>query len=197
MNDFDAFILIGGKSSRMGRDKASLLFEGVPMAERIANNIRDAFPEIRMRLVAAGPEQLLSLPDIDFADGFVFDTVTGRGPAGGVYSALANSEKEWALILACDMPLISAGLLKHLAENIGDDIDAVVPVQPDGRPQPLATFYRVRTVRDLIDRLFERPRPTPSMREVLNELRTRLVSSEDLDDAADIFLNVNSEDDVR
>lgn len=197
MNDLEAFILIGGRSSRMGSDKAAVLFEGVPMAERVAATIRKAFPNIHLRLVASGQEQLLSLPDNDFADGFVFDTVAERGPVGGIYSALANSEKEWALILACDMPMISASLLKQVADLISENIDAVVPLQPDGRPQPLAAFYRAKTVRDVIDKLLERPRPTPSMREVLDGLRVRFVPTAEIEGAGDLFTNVNSQDDIR
>lgn len=190
--DIDAFILIGGHSTRMGRDKAAVPLGGTPMIEHIARSIREAISPVNVRLVAANEQQLLKLTGLDPFDGFVFDIYPDRGPAGGVHSALANTACEWAFIAACDIPLLSADVIGHLAARIAADIDAVVPVQPDGRQQPLAAFYRTHTVRQRIEELLERARPTPSMRDVLDGLKVGPVKFESVVVIEAEFTNVNS-----
>ena len=195
MSDFDAFILVGGRSSRMGRDKANVLFEGSPMIARITQAIRAALVDVRIRLVAADAEQIVRIDGFEPADGFVLDLYKDRGPAGGLYTALANSEKEWAFVVACDLPRISPELIDLLAQQIRMGVDAVVPVQPDGRDQPLAAFYRVKTVRERVTELFDRPRPTPSMRYVIDGLCVCRVPFDEirhLEHSYELFRNINS-----
>lgn len=197
--DIDAFILIGGRSSRMGRDKAKVSLGGSPMVSLIASSIREAIDGVRIRFVAADERQLLTLAGIDPLDGFVLDVYQDRGPAGGLHAALANSDKEWVFIAACDIPLISTELIRMLADKINDGVDAVVPVQPDGRHQPLAAFYRLKTVRNRLSKLLERPRPAPAMNELLDGLRVIRVEFEEMKDlfrAEKLFTNVNSQDDL-
>ena len=197
--NIEAFILVGGRSSRMGQDKAAVPFEGSPMVARIASAIRDALKGARVRLVAADHEQLLRLGAVDAADGFVFDIIPRMGPAGGLYAALAHTDKEWAFATACDLPLLSSDLIRHLSERLDDEHDATVPLQSDGRPQPLAAFYRVRPVRDRLAELLERPRPTPSMQELLDGMNVRYVPFEDIEHLAgsqSFFTNVNSPEDL-
>lgn len=199
MNDIDAFILIGGRSMRMGVDKATVAINGVPMIERITASIREAFANVKIKLVAANAEQIARLGGCEPADGFVLDIYEGRGPAGGLYSALASSEKEWAFVIACDLPYVSAELLSFLHNEIADDIDVVVPVQPDGRKQPLASFYRVKIVRDHLAARLERHRPTPSMNYVLEGIRVRRVPFEAIEHLAEshgLFANINSPSDL-
>ncbi len=197
--NIDAFILVGGRSTRMGRDKAFVPFKGSPMVERIALTIREALKGAPIRLVAADHEQLLRLGPTDIADGFVLDVVYRRGPAAGLYTALANTENEWTFVAACDLPLISSDLIRHLSEKLDQEWDAVVPIQPDGRPQPLAAFYRARSVRDRLSDLLDRPRPSPSMLEVLERLSVRYIAFEEFEHftgSGSFFTNVNSPEDL-
>ncbi|NOT48612.1 MAG: NTP transferase domain-containing protein [Acidobacteria bacterium] len=195
----EAFILIGGRSTRLGRDKAAVSLGGSPMVFRIGASIRGALDGVLVRLVAADERQLLALSGLDTLDGFVFDIYQGRGPAGGLHAALANTDKEWAFIAACDIPLISADLIRCLADKINDSVDAVVPVQPDGRLQPLAAFYRVKIVRERLEESLERARPAPSMKAILDGLRVLAVDFEEIKNlpgAELLFTNVNSCEDL-
>ena len=195
----EAFILVGGRSSRMGTDKATVPFEGSPMVERIGSAIRRGLKGTRLRLVAADHEQLLRLGAIDTADGFVLDIFPHRGPAGGLHAALAHSEREWAFVAACDLPLVSSELIRLLIERVDDRCDALVPIQPDGRPQPLAAIYRTRTVRDRLTELLEHPRPSPSMQEVLDSLQVKYVAFEEfehLEGSHSFFANINLPEDL-
>lgn len=198
MNKIDAFILIGGRSSRFGCDKVAALFDGTSMTGRIADSIRNGIGPVRIRLVSANENQLLGL-NIDKLDGFVFDIFPGRGPAAGVHAALSNAQSEWAFVAACDLPLISGDLIRFLTSTLNDDVDVVVPVQPDGRLQPLAAFYRVTPVRDRITELLERQRPAPSLTELIEQLRLCRVEFGEiasLPGADLLFTNVNRQEDL-
>lgn len=199
MSSIDAFILIGGLSSRMGRDKAAIEINGVPMSELVAKAIREALPQVKIRLVAADEMQLMRLLNIDILDGFLLDIYKGRGPAGGVYTALANSEKEWAFIAACDLPFLTPNVITTLSDQIRENNDVIVPLQPDGRVQPLAAFYKVKTVREHLANLLEIPRPSPSMAEVfvgLNVIQFAFDHTVNTMGSGEIFHNVNTPGDI-
>ncbi|HVF46691.1 MAG TPA: molybdenum cofactor guanylyltransferase, partial [Pyrinomonadaceae bacterium] len=161
--DIDAFILVGGRSSRMGRDKATLELDGVTLVDRAAATITKAFDPSSIVLVASGPEQVLSIFGHEHSFRFVFDVYPDRGPFGAIHAALANARTSWIFVMACDLPLVTPDLLHVLSEYLADDVDAVASVQPDGKPQPLCAFYRVESCRALIDPIFVRKRPTPAV----------------------------------
>src|SRR5437763_12141966 len=100
------FVLVGGASSRMGRDKARLPFRGRTLVEHIAAAVAEAAGSVTL---VGAPEryQSLGLPIIP-------DTRPGEGPLAGILAALGASQAGWNLIAACDMPVISAPFLKSL-----------------------------------------------------------------------------------
>jgi molybdenum cofactor guanylyltransferase len=116
------FVLVGGHSSRMGRDKALLEFHGSTLAGRIAECVRRV----------AGNVTLVGPPDRYRELGYtvIADRVPGCGPLGGVYTALSASHAEWNLTVACDMPLVTTELFEKLfndAESGPSTVDCVVP----------------------------------------------------------------------
>jgi molybdenum cofactor guanylyltransferase len=128
-------VLVGGRSSRMGRDKALLSWNGCPLAKWVAIAAAQS----------AGTATLIGAPERYSDLGFpvIPDLFPGEGPLGGILTALRHSTAEWNLIVACDMPAIDATLLAHLldaARQSGDD--ALLPVTAEGRPQPLCAVYR-------------------------------------------------------
>jgi molybdopterin-guanine dinucleotide biosynthesis protein A len=131
------FVLAGGKSSRMGRDKALLPFRGGSLAGYLAANVAEA----------AGSATLIGDPGKYGHLGYtvVPDRTPGAGPLGGIETALSCTAADWNLVLACDMPAISATFLRSLldaAERIG--ADALLPVGPSGRLEPLTAVYHRR-----------------------------------------------------
>jgi molybdopterin-guanine dinucleotide biosynthesis protein A len=141
-------VLAGGKSSRMGRDKALLPFRGVALAAYVAAMVSEA----------AGSAVLIGDPQKYGHLGYpvIPDRTAGAGPLGGMETALSYTAADWNLILACDMPAISAGFLRALldaAEGCGGD--ALLPAGPSGRPEPLCAAYHRRaapTLRRALDR---------------------------------------------
>jgi molybdopterin-guanine dinucleotide biosynthesis protein A len=196
----EAFILVGGRSSRFGSDKAIAELNGQSILERMASAVRTALPGSRIRLVAANDSQFSGTATLAMSLPTVFDLHEGRGPIGGLQTALSYAESEWVLALACDQPLLSAELIDRLASMIADHLDAIVPVQPDGRMQPLCALYRTKPCLKVIDELLKPNQPAPPLRAIFEQVRTREVPFEEISDlpgCEHFFLNMNTPDDLQ
>jgi molybdopterin-guanine dinucleotide biosynthesis protein A len=184
----EAFILAGGASSRMGTDKSQLLLESQTFVERIAATLLTVTDSIRL---VGGREnsKLSTVPDV----------YPQWGALGGLHAALSACRRKWAIVVACDLPFVTSELFRALASMRGDHEaahDAIVPMQPDGRPQPLAAFYRVdpcaRRATELIQAGQRRPL------DLLQSVNTRWVDFAEianLDQAQSFFVNINTPDD--
>jgi molybdopterin-guanine dinucleotide biosynthesis protein A len=131
--DAAAVVLVGGKSSRMGRPKALLPFEGEPLITHVVLRLRQMFTEA---VVVAAPEQ--ELPDLPAL--IVRDEVAYQGPVSGIYHGLKASRKELCFVTSCDAPFLNLGLIAHLLAQVAD-YDVVVPYWEE-RFQPLHAVYR-------------------------------------------------------
>ena len=197
MEKFDAFILIGGRSSRFGSDKALAEIDGRSLARRAADTVRAALPGATITMVA-GNEPQFAIEAIQSGTGFIFDLYPNRGPLGGLHAALAHAQAPWIFLMACDFPLMPAELITLLGTKVSDEYDAVVPQQPDGRLQPLCAFYNVGKCRTIVDATLDRPR-SASMHEVLDQLQVQIVTSDtygSVSGAGDAFINVNRPQDI-
>lgn len=199
MHLFEAFILIGGRSSRLGTDKAFVELGGVTLAERAVENVRTGLSPERITMVAGSSAQF-AIQAVAADNPFIFDLHEGRGPLGGLHAALAHARTPWILVLACDYPFVSSELIRLLAERVDDEFGAVVPEQQDGRMQPLCGFYKVETARQVVEEIIERPRVSPPMHEVVNLLNPRVVKFEEYEHlkvADEVFVNINTNEDLE
>jgi len=184
MDDTEAFILAGGASSRMGTDKSQLPLEGQTFTERIAETLL----KLTDSVFVVGRQAESGLPS-------VADVYPQWGALGGLHAALTACKREWAIVVACDLPFVTAELFSFLAENRVDH-DAVVPVQEDGRPQPLAALYRVDPSRQRATELIEAGHRRPL--DLLEAVETRWISFAEvrnLDQAERFFVNINTPSD--
>lgn len=199
MQSLEAFVLIGGRSSRMGTDKALLKINGETFVQRAVNTIQTAFPHIKISLVARDENQFSTdhLPrDIPV----VYDIHKDRGAYSGLHSALSSAKSEWVFVLACDIPFVSVDLLKFMMELIDGVFDAIVNVTPDGRVQPLCAFYRVENCLARIGKSLAAEGKLPPLANVFESLRTKSLGFADIDHlpGAEKFLhNINSPDDLN
>jgi molybdopterin-guanine dinucleotide biosynthesis protein A len=122
----------------MGRDKALLPHHGQALAAAIAREVERA----------AGNCTLIGDPSRYEALGYpvVGDLYPSEGPLGGILTALHQSSAEWNVIVACDMPQISAGFLRTLLGTADrrPDVDVLAPMGPSGRFEPLCSVYHRR-----------------------------------------------------
>lgn len=189
MTEVTGYILIGGASRRMGTDKSKLVFGSLTLAERAAvvlDKIADS-----VKVVGGSLEGWETVPDRNATD--------TRASIYGMHAALADCRTEWAAVLACDMPFVSANLFQVLlAETDRPNTDAVVPVQPDGRPQPLAAIYRTSRCLPVVESLiFSGELRLTSMFEKLDTVFLQPPQYGLVENLSHHFLNVNTPDDLR
>ena len=124
------YVLVGGRSSRFGTDKARYEIDGQPLTLLTAEKVRRA----------AGAVALVGAPEryADFGLRSIPDAVAGFGPLAGIVSALEDTAAERSLIVAVDLPGVTVELMRFLLDLEGD---VVLPMQADGRPQPLCAVY--------------------------------------------------------
>ncbi|HKS08033.1 MAG TPA: molybdenum cofactor guanylyltransferase, partial [Pyrinomonadaceae bacterium] len=132
ISQLQAFILAGGQSRRMGRDKSQLLLENQTFTDRIAETLLKVTDSVTLVGAREPHSRFSSVPDL----------YPEWGALGGLHAALAASSREWAIVVACDLPFVTADLFNYLA-SLPDGHEAVVPLQLDGRPQPLSSLYRI------------------------------------------------------
>jgi molybdenum cofactor guanylyltransferase len=121
----------------MGCDKALLPFRGGALAQSVARAVREA----------AGSATLVGDPVRYAGLGYpaIPDVYPGEGPLGGILTALRNTDADWNLITACDMPQLDAAVLHGLLQTAAESgADALLPVGPEGRPEPLCALYHRR-----------------------------------------------------
>jgi len=184
MDHIEAFILAGGASSRMGTDKSQLLIERQTFTERIAETLFKLTDSVS---IVGGPSQL-TLPSIP-------DIYQQCGALGGLHAAFSACKREWAIVVACDLPFVTAELFSFLGE-MRVDHDAVVPIQLDARPQPLCALYRVDPCRQRAAQVIEAGRRRPLY--LLEVVRTCWVHFDDLRNLAQahsFFVNINTPED--
>jgi len=127
------FLLAGGKSSRMGADKAFLDFAGQTLLDRALAVMGAVCDSVS---IVGDPAKFAKYGSV------VADIFSGCGPLAGIHAALAHSPAELNLMLAVDMPFVSRELLAFLFAAAADN-DAIITVPRDGKGlQPLCAVYR-------------------------------------------------------
>ncbi len=127
-----AIVLAGGKSRRMGCDKALLDLQGRPLLVHVVERLKPWFSNI---IIAGAPVPDIGIPGCRI----IPDLVPGAGPLGGIYSALMASNTRNNFVLAGDMPFFNMDIVAHLAVFAGR-YDVVVPTLGRGL-EPLHAFY--------------------------------------------------------
>lgn len=179
-----AIILSGGKSSRMGTNKALLKINEKTNIERIMNQLRD-FQEIILVTNEPKEYEFLNVK-------MTMDQYPGKGPLAGLHAGLLASACEANLLVACDMPFITSDLAHLLIEKIGED-DAVIPVI-NGKQQPLFSVFKQNVIKKIED-CIENDRLR--MKQLLEGIHVHYMSDDDfiqyrLDELERIFFNMNN-----
>jgi molybdenum cofactor guanylyltransferase len=159
------FVLVGGKSARMGQDKALLLWRSQRLVEIIAARVASVTGTVTL---VGRPERYLNvnIPCLS-------DHRHELGPLAGIEAALETGQGEWNLIVGCDMPDISADALRSVLDQAGQTKALCVAAQDTtGRIQPLCAAYHRRSL-PIIRRSLEEGRL--KLMNVLEDLQTEYV----------------------
>src|SRR5688572_23291297 len=126
MESITGYILVGGKSRRMGSDKWRLTLDGRRFVELIADEIHSVAKSVSLVGDNVGDKATAG----ELSHPIVPDVYPEWGALGGVHSALSACPTEWALVVACDFPFVSGALFSRLA-GFREGFEAVVPIQKD------------------------------------------------------------------
>ena len=140
-----AIVMAGGRSSRMGQDKALLPVRGVSMIQRVVDSLRPSFERI---LVSVGDRERYAFLGLDIVE----DEARGQGPMVGVASALRATQTEVAFVTACDVPEPPLAPMARLLREVAHGA-AAVPAHDSGHLEPLFAVYRRSLLPDLDEAL--------------------------------------------
>ncbi len=181
--EITGIILCGGKSIRMGENKAFIQIEGVPIINRIYDLFKELFREV---IIVTNQKDLFSA----FDSRIYSDLIPGKGALGGLYTGLVLSTWQYCFCVACDMPFINKSLVQYLIENI-DDADVVVPRTKDGL-EPLHAIYSKNCV-DPIRRMIEDGKS--KIVDMYDQVKVKIIDEENFlffDPGRESFINVNT-----
>ena len=140
-------ILAGGASSRMGRNKALLEVDGIPIITRTYRKLASMFHEVI--IVTNSPQ------DYDFIPcRKVLDIYSNIGSIAGLHSALAHSGSAYSFVTACDMPFLDQSIILYLCDLLQEGYDAVIPYSEGGQ-EPLHAVYSSKC-KDVFDKAIQR-----------------------------------------
>ena len=131
-NNITGFILAGGESTRMGTNKSLLKIGGITIIERVVNLMRDLFQEVILITNQSEEFSFLKLPMYE-------DIYKNTGPLAGIHSALVHTTTDKNFIISCDMPLMTADVIKYLVEYPTDKLITIA--RADNYVQQLCGIY--------------------------------------------------------
>ena len=191
--EISAFILSGGKSSRIGTNKALLQVEGKTLIQRLVDLLDPIFSEV----VISSNE-----PDLYNFTGkkIIQDIFAARGPLAGIHSALKFTDTNKNFIVSCDLPLISTELINYIV-NYETVKDIILPVA-DGRIQHTCGLYTKNIINEVEKLLIESSQKNINLKgsiyELMNKVPTEIVKVDKLDFyISDLFLNINTPEDYN
>lgn len=187
-----AAILAGGRSSRMGMDKAWLRFRpgGPTLIEGVVERLTEAGLGSDLLVVTNSPQEygFLGLR-------LVSDDIPGVGPLGGILTALAHSTRKRVLVVACDMPALNPALLRYMA-HMPDSADVLIPrwFNADGqeRLETLHAVYSRRCIEPIRKRI---EADSLKVRGLLEDVSVRYLDESEVrqfDPQLSSFRNVNT-----
>jgi len=186
-----AIVLAGGKSTRLGRDKASELLLGRPLLQHVLDRLAGLVDE-RVVVSAVGQR----LPALDTPDlKVVEDIYPETGPLGGIYTGLTAIDAPYAIAVACDMPLLQPTLVAELLRR-APGRDLVVPVSEEF-PQPLCAVYSKACVEPFRRQLEAGEYKITAAFGFLRPLYLRPADWRPFDPEGLSFQNLNREEDLR
>jgi molybdopterin-guanine dinucleotide biosynthesis protein A len=155
-------ILCGGKSSRMGRDKGSMIIQDKPMIKHILSTLNHQINEAV--IVLNNSERIakycefIDPNDYSYAITFVEDEIKNKGPMPGIMTGLSHIKGDYALVLPCDSPYVTEEYVNTIFSQIDDDYKAIVPYHDTQNKlktsEPLHSIYSrdiIGTIENLID----------------------------------------------
>ena len=188
MKSDTVYILAGGKGKRLTPHKGLLEIKGVSIINRQIDVLTKLFDDVI--IITNTPEFYQSL-----GPGIVEDAIPGKGPLGGIYSALLNSGSRYNFVVASDMPYLNPSLIKYMLNNSAG-YDIIVPAF-SGRLEPLHSIYSkgcINVIEDMIKN------NNFKVTDLFSQLKVKKIAEEEVarfDPEGLSFVNINTAQDYR
>ncbi|MDO8141909.1 MAG: molybdenum cofactor guanylyltransferase [Candidatus Brocadiales bacterium] len=183
-----AIILAGGKSQRMGSNKAFLKYGDTTFIEHQVMMLSKIFDEIILSANDANAYTSLKLP-------IVSDMMPGKGPLSGICAGLKRAASSHAFVIACDMPFVDEKLIHYLRSQI-NGYDVVVPKSSRGL-EPMHAFYSKNCIQPMY-RCLEEGRLR--VVDFFPEVKVKIVDEKEfagLDASIKSLINLNTPDEYK
>jgi molybdopterin-guanine dinucleotide biosynthesis protein A len=180
-------ILAGGKSSRMGSDKATTPLARRPMIRHVYDVARKVFADI---VVVSSLHEAIE----DMEATFIPDALPVRGSLTGIVTALLHARTPYVFILGCDMPFLSEEVLRYVIAQI-DGEDVIVPKTRDGL-QLMHAVYNRSCLPTMLSRVEQ---GEMRVRDVLSSFKVKIIEADEFvtDSGVSVFTNVNTSEDLQ
>ena len=189
--DLGAVVLRGGKSSRLGTDKAQLIFRD----QRFLDGIVGQIEKITDKIVVVG--NAMDSPDRQLSSNIVFeqDRRSGRGPLEGIRVGLQrlSNSVQFAFVTSCDVPLLNPALIRFLYQNIGK-YPAIVPVDGN-RVFGMTAIYRTSLHHAIDQRINAGQLRVSELADAVGAKKIPVESLIEIDPNLDSLTNINSTQD--
>lgn len=188
MVNVSGIILAGGRSSRLGQNKALIVFEGQPVIQHVVNVLQPLVDEIVLSTNTPDEFAFLGLQ-------MVADLYAGVGALAGLHAGLSAIRTEYGLVVGCDMPFLNAALLQHMLSRT-TDYDIVMP-RLNGYHEPLHAIYARRCLAAIEDSIRSGQRRLISF---VSQMNVRYIDQEEIsrfDPGCLSFFNINSPADLQ
>lgn len=190
MRDFgSAVVLAGGKSSRMGFDKSTMVLQNKKLIESTIKKLDSLFDDIIISVDGLEKKSEFN------HDKIVVDKVKGVGPLGGMISALEMAQSDRLFVIPCDMPVIDIKYISFMMKYMDDN--EIILSEKNGYFEPFPGFYS-KSLIPRIDELINQNRR--SIRAIFECSRTKVISESEwkkLGFSEEIFTNLNTTQDVE
>ena len=180
-------ILSGGKSMRMGVNKAFIKIDGIPIIYRIYTLFKKLFNEI---IIVTDKKELFANLDVKIFS----DLIPHQGALGGIYTGLFFSSFHYSFCVACDMPFLQESVIQYLIHQI-DDHDIILPRTRDGF-QPLHAIYSKNCLEPIKKMMTGEKSRIIDFYPLVN---TKIIEEEDfcfLDPQRSSFININTPEEL-
>jgi len=178
-------ILAGGKSKRMGTDKASLKLDGKTLLERCVELIH---PFCKTILISSN-----NPAHENFGCKIISDVILDCGPIGGIHTCLKQTETDWNFVISVDSVFVEPEFIKFLISET-EDFDAVVPIHLKGK-EPLIALYHKNCLVE-VEKMIQSE--DFKMHNLLNAIETKFVDTKNwVYKYPKLFHNLNRPEDLQ
>lgn len=181
MNQIACVLLMGGRSSRMGQDKAYLDYCGVPFWKQITDEM------YKCGETYLSVNSTSNIPDTNYS--IIIDEYENIGPIGGIYSSLNSIKESIAFFAPCDIPTITAEFIQAIIDQYEEKYDGVIVASKEGKCYPTIGVYSKKIRKQLLEQMKQKDY---RLMNLIQSCNVKVFSEQDLQVNSFGLMNLNT-----